>query len=296
MKSGDLDTLREALPYINRFRGTTFVVKIGGEIADQAETLAPFCQEAALLARVGIRMVVIHGGGKQASELQQRLGIEPRMVQGRRVTDSDTLDIVMMAFAGKVNTEILSSFRKSGVDAVGLSGIDGGIVHAVRRPPKQVRDEKTGIDEMVDYGHVGDIERVDPRLLTALLDQDFVPVIASLGGDDDGAIFNINADTVAAKIAGALRAEKLILVTDVEGILDGGGALISRATPEEVDSAIRGGVIRGGMVPKAQSAVGALGEGVGTVHIISGKRPSTLLGEVFTEKGSGTMITRTALR
>ena len=292
MKPGDLDTLREALPYINKFRGTTFVVKIGGEIADAPETLAPFCQEAALLARVGIRIVVVHGGGKQATELQQRLGIEPRMVQGRRVTDADTLDIVMMAFAGKVNTEILSSFRKSGADAVGLSGVDGGIVHAVRRPPRKVRDEATGHEEMVDYGHVGDIVSIDPRLLETLLEKDFTPVVASLGGDDDGAIFNINADTVASKIAGALRAEKLILVTDVDGILGVGGALISRTTPTQIDASIASGLIRGGMVPKAQSAVAALGDGVRSVHIISGKRPSTLLGEVFTDTGSGTMITR----
>lgn len=290
MNLSDLATLREALPYINRFRGTTFVVKIGGEIADQPEALSAFCEEAALLARVGIRIVIVHGGGKQATELQQRLGVEPRMVQGRRVTDADTLDIVMMAFAGKVNTEILSSFRKAGVDAVGISGVDGGIVHAVRRPPKKVRDEATGRDEMVDYGHVGDIESIDPRLLETLLERDFVPVVASLGGDDDGAIFNINADTVASKIAGSLRAEKLILVTDVEGILGEGDTLISKTTPVLLESMLASGIIRGGMLPKAQSAMTALGEGVRSVHIISGKRPSTLLGEVFTDTGSGTMI------
>ncbi len=294
MNPASLETLREALPYINRFRGTTFVVKIGGEIADSPQTLGPFCEEAALLARVGIRIVVVHGGGKQATELQQRLGVEPRMVQGRRVTDADTLDIVMMAFAGKVNTEILSSFRKAGADAVGISGVDGGIVHAVRRPPRKVRDEVSGVEQLVDYGHVGDIESIDPRLLETLLERDFVPVVASLGGDDQGAIYNINADTVACKIAGALQAEKLIMVTDVDGILREDGTLISRASPAEIEAFVGSGVIRGGMAPKAQSAVGALKDGVRSVHIISGKRPATLLAEVFTATGSGTMITATA--
>jgi acetylglutamate kinase len=268
------------------------VVKVGGDIAEDEAGLHAFCEEVALLAQVGIRVVMVHGGGKQATELSQKLGIEPRMIQGRRVTDERTLDVVMMVFAGKINTEILGSLRRAGVDAVGLSGVDGGIINAVRRPPKKIVNEKTGLEEVVDFGHVGDIVSIDTRLLTTLLAADFVPVIASLGGDDAGNILNINADTVASEIAAALRAEKLILASDVDGILRADRTLLSRVTPEEIEALIGQGVIRGGMIPKAQGAVEALREGVKSVHIINGKKPSTLLAEVFTDTGAGTMIYR----
>ena len=292
MNPEHLGLLRQALPFINKFKNKTFVVKIGGEIADSEATLHSFCEEVALLAQVGIHVVMVHGGGKQATELSQQLGIEPKMIQGRRVTDEKTLDVVMMVFAGTINTEILAALREYGAEAVGISGVDGGIINAVKRPPKKVVDEKTGQEQMVDYGHVGDIESIDPKLLEVLLAADFVPVMASLGGDDAGNILNINADTVASEIASALKAEKLILVTDVEGILRDDKSLISRVTPSEIDELVKSGVIRGGMVPKAMSAVEALKDGVQSVHIISGKKPSTLLAEVFTETGSGTMIHR----
>jgi acetylglutamate kinase len=292
MRPEDLAALRQSLPYINKFKNKTFVVKIGGEIADDEATLHAFCEEVALLAQVGIRVVMVHGGGKQATQLSKQLGIEPKMVEGRRVTDEKTLDVVMMVFAGKINTEILAAIREAGVEAVGISGVDGGIVNAVKRPPKKVVNEKTGVEEIVDYGHVGDIESIDPKLLTTLLNADFIPVMASLGGDDLGNILNINADTVASEIASALGAEKLILVTDVEGILRADKTLISRVTPAEIAQLIKDGVIKGGMIPKAQSAVEALKDGVQSVHILSGKKPSSLLSEVFTEAGSGTMIHR----
>jgi acetylglutamate kinase len=288
----NLGLLRQALPYINKFKNKTFVVKIGGEIADDEATLHSFCEEVALLAQVGIRVVMVHGGGKQATQLSKQLGIEPVMVQGRRVTDEKTLDVVMMVFAGTINTEILAALREYGAEAVGISGVDGGILNAVKRPPKSVVDEKTGQEQVVDYGHVGDIESVDPKLLVTLLNADFVPVMASLGGDDAGNILNINADTVASEIASVLKAEKLFLVTDVDGILRADKSLISRVTPAEIDRLIKEGVIKGGMIPKAQSAVEALKDGVQSVHIISGKKRSTLLTEVFTDTGSGTMIHR----
>jgi len=170
--------------------------------------------------------------------------------------------------------------------------VDGGIINAVKRPPKQVVNEQTGREELVDYGHVGDIQSMDPKLLITLLAADFVPVMASLGGDDNGNILNINADTVASEVAAALKAEKLILASDVDGILRADKSVISRVTPQEIDALIRQGVIRGGMIPKAQSAVEALVDGVQSVHIINGKKPSTLLAEVFTDTGSGTMIRR----
>jgi len=292
MNPEHLDLLRQALPYINRFKGKTFVVKIGGEVAEDGPVLRTFCEEVALLAQVGIRVVMVHGGGKQATDLCEKLGIEPKMVGGRRVTDERTLDVVMMVFAGKINTEILSALRRAGAEAVGISGVDGGILNAVKRPPRKVFNEKTGREEVVDFGHVGDIESVDPKLLTTLLAADFIPVVASLGGDDAGNILNINADTVAAEIASALKAEKLILASSVDGILRGDRSLISRTTPEELGRLIQEGVITGGMIPKAQSACEALLEGVGSVHIINGRKPATLLAEVFTDTGAGTMIHR----
>jgi acetylglutamate kinase len=292
MNPEHVDLLRQALPFINRFKNKTFVVKIGGEIADDEATLHRFCEEVALLSQVGIHVVMVHGGGKQATQLSKQLGIEPQVIQGRRITDEKTLDVVMMVFAGTINTEIIAALREFGAEPVGISGVDGGIINAVKRPPMKIRNEKTGQDEVVDFGHVGDIQSVDPKLLETLLAADFVPVMASLGGDDAGNILNINADTVAAEIASALKAEKLILVTDVEGILRDDKTLISRVTPQEIGDLIKSNVIRGGMVPKATSAVEALKDGVQSVHIISGKKASTLLAEVFTETGSGTMIHR----
>jgi len=292
MNPEHLDLLRQALPFINRFKNKTFVVKIGGEIADDEATLHSFCEEVALLSQVGIHVVMVHGGGKQATQLSKQLGIEPQMVQGRRITDEKTLDVVMMVFAGTINTEIIAALREYGAEPVGISGVDGGIINAVKRPPMKIKNEKTGQEEVVDFGHVGDIQSIDPKLLETLLAADFVPVMASLGGDDAGNILNINADTVAAEIASALKAEKLILVTDVDGILRDDKSLISRATPQEIADLKKSGVIRGGMMVKADSAVEALKDGVQSVHIISGKKQSTLLAEVFTETGSGTMIHR----
>jgi acetylglutamate kinase len=295
VRAEHVDLLRQALPYINRFKNKVFVIKIGGDIADEEPTLLPFCEEIALLVQVGIRTVVVHGGGKQATELSDKLGIETRIVNGRRVTDDRTLDVVKMTFAGLINTEILGALRKFGIGAVGLSGVDGNIIQASRRPPKRLLNEETGKSEVVDFGHVGDIDRIDERLLKVLLDADYVPVIASLGADDEGRVYNINADTVASSIARVLGAEKLILASDVEGIFkgdEGSREIIQRATVDEVKGLIKSGVIRGGMVPKAQSAIDALGKGVGSVHIINGMRPSSLLTEVFTDSGCGTMVYR----
>lgn len=295
MKAEHVDLLRQALPYINRFKNKSFVVKLGGAIADEEKTLWPFCEEIALLAQVGIHVVVIHGGGKQATELSEKLGVEPRIINGRRVTDERTLDIVKMVFAGLVNTEILGGLRRYGISAVGISGVDGNIVHAVKRPPKKILNQATGKEEVVDFGEVGDIQRVDAGLLKTLLGADYVPVVASLGADDTGRVLNINADTVASHIAGELEAEKLILASDVDGIYKGAGdskELIQRASVSEVRQLIENGVIRGGMVPKAQSAIEALTDGVRSVHIINGMRPNSLLTEIFTDSGCGTMIFR----
>lgn len=285
MKPEHVNLLRQALPYINKFKGKTFVVKIGGEVAQTTDQLHALCEEVALLVQVGIRVVLVHGGGPQATELADRLGIKTEMVNGRRVTDEATLDIAKMVFAGKINVEILSSLRRSGARAVGLSGVDGNLVHARRRPPVEVDGR------VVDYGHVGDIESVDAAVLRTLLDGGFIPVVASLGCDEEGNIFNINADTVAARVAAALSAEKLILASNVDGILRA-GALVSRVKVEEIPSLVEDGTISGGMRPKIAAAADALAGGVTSAHVLNGMKPDTLLLEVFTREGCGTMILR----
>jgi acetylglutamate kinase len=288
----DVNALREALPFINRFRGRTFVVKFGGEIADDRERLVAFCEEVALCAQVGIRVVVVHGGGKQATQLGRRLGIEPVILNGRRVTDEGTLDVVKMAFAGKLNTEILGAMRRAGARAVGLSGVDGGLLRARRRPPQTVADDATGERRTVDFGFVGDIADVDPGVLETLLRDGFVPVIASLAGDDDGEVYNVNADTVASAIARALEAEKLIVATNVDGVLDGDGRLLRQLTVAEARALVADRVATGGMVPKLEAALAAIEAGVGSVHLVNGTQPNALLTEIFTVEGAGTMISR----
>ncbi len=286
----DVNTLREALPYINRFKGKTFVVKFGGEVADDDATLLSFCEELALCAQVGIHVVVVHGGGKQATELSEKLGIEPRTVNGRRITDEETLDVVKMVFAGKINVDILGALRRAGVPAVGLSGVDGNILTAGKRPPQEVVDRETGVREKIDFGFVGDIFDVDARLINTLIEKDFVPVIASLAADDEGGIYNVNADTVASAIAAEMEAEKLIMATNVDGVMNADKVVQSRLTLDDVAGMMATKAITGGMIPKVESAVKAVRTGVKSVHIINGMKAGALLREVFTESGDGTMI------
>lgn len=286
----DVNTLREALPYINRFKGKTFVVKFGGEVADDDATLLSFCEELALCAQVGIHVVVVHGGGKQATELSEKLGIESRTVNGRRITDEETLDVVKMVFAGKINVDILGALRRAGVPAVGLSGVDGNILSARKRPPQEVVDRETGVREKIDFGFVGDIFDVDARLIYTLIEKDFVPVIASLAADDEGGIYNVNADTVASAIAAEMQAEKLIMATNVDGVMNADKVVQSRLTLGDVAEMMSSKAITGGMIPKVESAVKAVRTGVKSVHIINGMKVGALLREVFTENGDGTMI------
>src|SRR6266496_3405370 len=213
-----LDLLREALPYIQRFKGQTFVVKLSGKATENHDNLISLAEELALLHQVGIRICVVHGGGKQLTELALKMGVEQTIIDGRRVTDDATLEMAKMIFAGKINTDIRSALRNRSVEAVGLSGIDGNIVHAERRPPKEILNRDTGQKEQVDFGNVGDIVQINTRLLCVLLDHGYLPVVSSLGADAEGAVFNINADTIATEIAIQLKAEKLILLSDVNGI------------------------------------------------------------------------------
>lgn len=293
MNDQKLNLLREALPYIQKFKGQTFVVKFSGKVTEDKNNLASLAEELALLHQVGIRICVIHGGGQQLNELAEKMGVAQTVINGRRVTDDETLELAKMIFAGKINTEILAALRQRGVEAVGLSGVDGNIIHAERRAPKEVLNRATGIRESVDYGHVGDVLELNVRLLDVLLAQDYLPVISSLGADDDGQIFNINADTVAAEIAVSLNAEKLVLMSDVNGIYldaDKPETKISRLSILEAEEMIRNGTASGGMIPKLQNLMNILNRGVRSAHVISGTVPNALLSEVFTNSGTGTMI------
>lgn len=293
MNQPRLDLLREALPYIQRFQGKTFVVKLSGKATEDPVNLASLAEELALLHQVGIRICVVHGGGKQLSDLASRLGIEQTIINGRRVTDDATLEMAKMIFAGKINTDILAALRNCGVEAVGLSGVDGNTVHASRRPVKEVLNRETGKNEHVDFGHVGDIVEINSRLLNVLLDHGYLPIVSSLGADDDGMVFNINADTIATEIAVQLQAEKLILLTDVDGICSQQGepeTKLSKLTADEAEALIRDGVATGGMIPKLQSIVALLRRGVHSAHIINGTLRNALLSEVFTDEGTGTMV------
>ena len=291
-----LDLLREALPYIQRFQGQMFVVKLSGKVTENQENLTSLAEELALLHQVGIRICVVHGGGKQLSELATRLGVEQTIIEGRRVTDDATLEMAKMIFAGKINTDILAALRHRGIEAVGLSGVDGNIVHAERRPPKEILNRETGVRDKVDFGHVGDVVRINTRLLTVLLDHGYLPVISSLGADAGGMVFNINADTIASEIAVQLKAEKLIMLSDVDGIYLTSGDLdtkLSRLTAAEARELISSGAATGGMIPKLQSIGVLLERGVHSAHIISGTKRNALLSEIFTDKGTGTMIVAT---
>jgi len=293
MKIENIDLLRESLPYIQRFKGKTFVVKFSGKVTEDRENLASLAEELALMHQVGIRVCVIHGGGKQLTELAKKLGVVQTVIEGRRVTDDDTLDLAKMIFRGKINTEILAELRRRGIEAVGLSGVDGGVVKAVRRPPKEIYDKETGVASTVDYGHVGDIVDVDVRLINLLLENGYMPIISSLGADNAGKIYNINADTIAAEIAVCLKAEKLILLSDVNGIYlneKDDATKLSRVTTSDAKHLIASGRATGGMIPKLENLILLLGRGVRSAHIISGNKRNALLSEVFTNEGTGTMI------
>lgn len=293
MNIGTLDLLREALPYIQRFKGTTFVIKFSGKVTEDKEILVSLAEELALLHQVGIRVCVIHGGGKQLTELAQKLGVVQTVIEGRRVTDDDTLELAKMIFRGKINTEILSALRNRGVSAVGLSGLDGGVIKAERRPPRDVTNKETGEKARVDFGHVGNIVEVDTRLINLLLENNFIPVISSLGADDEGKIYNINADSIASQIAMSLRAEKLILLSDVNGIyldVKVPESKIDRLTVFEAKKMISSGKATGGMIPKLENLINLVESGVGSAHVIGGGSRNGILAEVFTNEGTGTMI------
>ena len=286
--------LKQALPYMKEHRGCTFVIKLGGEIVVDKENLQSLAQDIALAHHVGIKLVIVHGGGPQASDLSRRLGIEPQFVEGRRITDADTLEIAKMVFGGKINSDILSALRREGLHPVGFSGVSGNVIQADRRAPKEVVDRENGDVRLVDYGHVGDIRKVDTDLLTTLLAADYVPVLSSLGADSAGNVMNINADTVATAVAVELKADKLLVLTSVPGVLEDGNdpdSVISCLSASEAEALVASGAVAGGMIPKVTNLIDAVRSGIARTHILSGTTTNCLLIELFTKDGSGTMIT-----
>lgn len=284
--------LKGALRYVRAYRDHIFVVKLGGEVLADPEALDRVAAQLGLLSSLSIRVVVVHGGGPQATELSRRLGMEPTIVAGRRVTDDGALEVTKMVYAGSLNVNLLAALRAHEVQAVGLSGVDGELITARRRPPVKVVDD-AGVSREVDYGHVGDVDRVDPRVLTTLLEARFVPVVASLAGDGDGNVYNVNADTVAESIAVAVQAQKLLFLTGAPGVLrdrNDPSSLVTFADPDDLAALMAGGSIAGGMRPKVEACIRAATGGVERTHIIDGRLPDSILLEVFTGAGCGTMI------
>jgi len=284
--------LKGALRYVRAYRDQVFVVKLGGEVLSDPGVRDRVAGQLALLSSLSIRLVVVHGGGPQATALSRRLGQEPKLVAGRRITDEAALEVAKMVYAGQLNVDLLAALREHKVQAVGLSGIDADLLTAHRRPPVSVVDDD-GRTVKVDYGHVGDIDRVDPRVLVTLMEARFVPVVASLAGDEDGGVYNVNADTVAESLAVALRAQKLIFLTGAPGVLrdrNDPATLVTFADPDDLAGLMASGALVGGMRPKVEACIRAATSGVERTHIIDGRAPDALLLEVFTGAGCGTMI------
>jgi acetylglutamate kinase len=284
--------LKQALPYIKLYREKTFVIKFGGELLKTPGFLDGLAHDVSLLYQLNVRVVLIHGGGPQLTELAAKMGIESRKVDGRRITDDQLIQVANMVFSG-ASTDILGALRSHDTPGVGLSGVDGDLVDCVRRPPVKVVDPETGEEREIDYQNVGDIKSVHPRVLNVLLDHRFVPVVASLGADENGRVLNINADTIAAEIASAMPAEKLIVLTNVGGVLrhvEDAESRISYLTDDQAEAMLAERAVSGGMMPKLQAVLRAVRAGVRRAHIVNGLAPNSLLYEVFTRKGLGTMV------
>lgn len=282
--------LTESLPYIQRFIGKTIVVKYGGNAMVDPQLKDSFARDLVLMKLVGMNPVVVHGGGPQIGSLLARLNIESRFVEGMRVTDTQTMDVVEMVLGATVNKEIVANINRHGGKAIGVTGKDGNLIEA-RRMSVTVRSAETSLPELVDIGLVGEVRRINRAVLDMVLNSDFIPVVAPIGVDRAGLSYNINADLVAGKIAQVLQAEKLILLTNVTGVMDAAGKLLTGLDQTEVNRLIETGVIRGGMLPKIRCALEAVASGVASAHIIDGTVPHAVLLEVFTDAGVGTLIT-----
>ncbi|MEK6563126.1 MAG: acetylglutamate kinase [Candidatus Binatota bacterium] len=287
---GKAEVLMEALPYIQRFYGKTFVIKYGGSAMADEELKASFAQDMVLLKYVGINPVVVHGGGPQINEVLQKMGTPTQFVRGMRVTDQETMDIVEMVLAGKINKEIVSLINRHGGMAVGLSGKDGGLIRARKMSVTVASNGEP--PEIIDIGLVGEIVGINPMVINTLDENKFIPVIAPVGAGEQGETYNINADLVAGQLAEALGAEKLILLTDVDGVKDKKGELLSTLKVNQARKLIQEGVVAEGMIPKVECCIEALKGGVGKTHIIDGRVKHAVLLEIFTKEGVGTEVVR----
>lgn len=283
--------LTEALPYIQRFSGRTIVVKYGGNAMTDEALKASFARDIVLMQTVGMRPIVVHGGGPQIGELLERLNIESKFIDGMRVTTEETMDVVEMVLGGLVNKEIVSLLNQAGGRAMGLTGKDGQFIRA-----KQLKIERKTPEleapEIIDIGHVGQVEAIDTRILTMLTENDVIPVVAPIGVGPNGESYNINADLVAGKLAEVLKAEKLMLLTNTAGVLSKEGQVVTGLVAEEVQALIGDGTISGGMLPKVGCALSAVNAGVNSAHIVDGRVPHSVLLEIFTDQGVGTQILR----
>ena len=282
------EILIEALPYIRNFCGKTFVIKYGGAAQVKEELKDSFAKDIAMLNFIGIKTTIVHGGGPRISATMEKMGKKPKFIQGQRVTDEETMDIVEMVLGGLVNKEIVSLINNHGGKAVGLSGKDGGLIKAKKKLIK--KSSERGIDEVIDIGLVGEVTHIDPHIIISLEKDGFIPVISPVGVGSKGETLNINADYVAASVASALRAEKLIILTDVPGIIDKNNKIISTLKKQQIKKLIGDGTIAGGMLPKVQASLKALEGGVTKTHIVDGRVPHCLLLEIFTKEGIGTEI------
>jgi len=283
--------LSEALPYIQKFAGRTIVVKYGGNAMTDEDLKASFARDIVLMQAVGMRPIVVHGGGPQIGELLERLNIESKFIDGMRVTTEETMDVVEMVLGGLVNKEIVSLLNLAGGRAMGLTGKDGQFIRA-----KQLKIERKSPEleapEIIDIGHVGQVESIDTRVLTMLTESDVIPVVAPIGVGENGESYNINADLVAGKLAEVLKAEKLMLLTNTAGVLDKAGQVVTGLVADEVNALIDDGTISGGMLPKVGCALSAVNAGVNSAHIVDGRVPHSVLLEIFTDQGVGTQILR----
>ncbi|MEL0166721.1 MAG: acetylglutamate kinase [Pseudomonadaceae bacterium] len=282
--------LTEALPYIQRFTGKTIVIKYGGNAMENDELKNSFARDIVLMKTVGINPVVVHGGGPQIGDLLKRLNIESQFIEGMRVTDSQTMDVVEMVLGGQVNKDIVNLINQHGGSAIGLTGKDAGLIKARKL---KVSRHTPGMDkpEIIDIGHVGEVSSVNANLINRLVSDDYIPVIAPIGVGTDGASYNINADLVAGKVAEALGAEKLMLLTNIAGLMDKEGNVLTGLSTAQVDALIADGTIYGGMLPKIRCALDAVQGGVGSAIIVDGRVPNAVLLELFTDTGVGTLIT-----
>lgn len=281
--------LTEAMPYMRRFRNKTVVIKYGGNAMVDEALKSGFARDVVLMKLIGMNPVIVHGGGPQIGDLLKKIGKESRFVDGMRVTDKETMDVVEMVLGGLVNKEIVSLIMSHGGQAIGLTGKDGHLIRA-RKLTITRSSPELETPEIIDLGHVGEVESIDASVIASMTDSGFIPVVAPIGVCGDGHSYNINADLVAGRMAEVLKAEKLILLTNTEGLLDGDGRLLTGLTADEVDRLIEDGTIHGGMLPKIGSALDAVKNGVNAAHIIDGRVPHAVLVELFTDEGVGTLI------